>query len=135
MERLLLPLALSVGSWLVSWLVMWAMHESAAKNKFYIEDVIPNMGDVITEDGNDLFRTGLTYSVMLLIALLCPWKWVAWALFALTVALCLPPIKGLIAQMLHPMWRFLPATVTVSRVLCVFVPLATSVIILLFTCL
>lgn len=135
MERLLLPLALSVGSWLVSWLVMWAMHESAAKNKFYIEDVIPNMGDVITEDGNDLFRTGLTYSVMLLIALLCPWKWVAWVLFALTVAFCLPPIAGLVAQAQHPLWKFLPLSVKFSRVLCVLVPLITSTVILLFTCL
>ena len=94
MERLLLPLVLSVGSWLISWFVMWVLHEAAAKNKFYIEDVIHNMGDVITEDGNDLFKTGLMYSVLLLISLLCPWKWVEWVLFALTIARCIPPIGG-----------------------------------------
>lgn len=135
MERILLPLALSVGSWLISWFIMWVMHEAAAKNKFYIEDVIPNMGDVITEDGNDLFRTGLMYSVLLLISLLCPWKWVAWVLFVLTVAACVPPIGGLIAQTQHPAWKFLPTAVKVSRVLCVIVPLATSAVILLFVCL
>lgn len=135
MERLLLPLVLSVGSWLISWFVMWVLHEAAAKSKFYIEDVIPNMGDVITEDGNDLFKTGLMYSVLLLISLLCPWKWVAWVLFALTVAACIPPIGGFIAQTQHPAWKFLPAAAKASRVLCVFVPLATSAVILLFACL
>lgn len=135
MERLLLPLVLSVGSWLISWFVMWVMHEAAAKNEFYLEDIIPNMGDIITEDGNDLFRTGLMYSVMLLISLLCPWKWVAWVLFALTAVACIPPIGGLIAQTQHPAWQFLPAAVKASRILCVFVPLATSAVILLFACL
>lgn len=37
MERLLLPLVLSVGSWLISWFVMWVLHEAAAKSNFTLK--------------------------------------------------------------------------------------------------
>lgn len=136
MERFLYPLLLSVASWLIPWFIMWAMHSAAAKDSFYVQEIVPQLGDIITEDGNDLFKTGVSYTFILFWAIVCPWKWLCWILFAATVFSCIPPIGGLIKQTIHPAWKlYFTFSMKASRFLCVLCPLLTSAVILIFECL
>lgn len=129
----LIPLMLSLASWLLPWFFLWTLHDSMERNDFYLNSIIPNEGDIITADGNNLFKTGIAYSIMLFISLIIHWAILDWIILLLTVAFCVPPIIGFILNMLDANWRRgMIWPVHISRIICTFMPLVTSVIIYIF---
>lgn len=130
MKTILLPIILSIASWLLPWYLLWCLHDSVENNDFYVGFIVPHEGDIITDDGNNLFKTGIVYSFLLFISLVSPWKLLDWIILILTVILCIPPVIGFLGELLNSRWRNgMIWQVHFSRFFCSFAPLVTSAII------
>ena len=127
--KYVIPCAVSVASWLIPWLLLWVVHASACKNIDYINNILPNGGDMLAEDGNELFKTGIAYTVMLFISLILPWNWMKWIVLCISVVCCIPPAFEYGMKMLIGTWKLYTWHMKFSRTLCIFVPLITSFLI------